>query len=224
MYPNLKKPGAAYQYSNTGYILAQLIIDAASSSHDYATELGRLIASAGLSNTSYAPYFPPPAVAQRMVSGYEINSEDAGLAKLMGKDTSAFSLGWTQAAGGIVSDPSDVSTWVRGLFEGNVLPPKQLTELESLVSIPSGRPITQTSATEPSGFGLGVFQISDPTMGTFWGYQGSTLGYRATYEYLISSGTIVSVFANSQTTSANNTVNSVLFPSIFNSLKTAGKV
>jgi hypothetical protein len=41
---------------------------------------------------------------------------------------------------------------------------------------------------------------------------------------LLSSGTIISVFTNSQTSAAKNTVNAVLFPTLFNTLKAGGKV
>ncbi len=61
-------------------------------------------------------------------------------------------------------------------------------------------------------------------MGLFWGYQGSTIGYRATYAYLPSSGLIICVFTNSQTAEKLNTVNTVLFPNLYATLKAAGKV
>jgi hypothetical protein len=45
VYPTSKTPGAAWEYSNTGYILAQMIIDEASSSKSYETELNQIIAA-----------------------------------------------------------------------------------------------------------------------------------------------------------------------------------
>jgi D-alanyl-D-alanine carboxypeptidase len=76
----------------------------------------------------------------------------------------------------MISTPEDLTKWVRALFEGSVLPPKQLQELTSLVAVPSGQPISPASASQPQGFGLGVFQITDPTLGTFWAYEGSAIG------------------------------------------------
>lgn len=224
VYPSIQTPGAAFEYSNTGYILAQMIVDKASVSHSYETELNNLFARTGLKDTFYAPYFYPASVSQRLVAGYLVNTDDPGLSKLFGKDTSGFSLGWTQAAGGMLSTPEALTTWVRELFEGNVLPAKQRSELQSLVAIPSGQPIAQTSASQPQGFSLGLFQITDPTLGLFWGYQGSTSGFRAAYSYIPSSGLIITIFTNSQTTAVTNTLSTVLFPNVYNTLKAAGKV
>ncbi len=224
VYPTANTPGSAWLYSNTGYILAQQIIDKASPSKSFETEIDRLIASVGLKNTFYQPYFYPAPIMSRLVSGYEVNSDDPGLAALYGRDTSTFSLGWTQAAGGVVANPEDLTIWVRALFEGQVLPQKQLGELSQLAAIPGGQPIAQTTAAQPQGFGLGIFQLDDPTMGRFWGYQGSTIGYRAAYAYLLTSGAIVCVFTNSQAAAAVSTVNSVLFEKIYATLRAAGKI
>ena len=135
-----------------------MIIDKASWWHSFQAELDRLLAQNCLHNTFYEPDFYPAAVTRRLVSGYYVNSDDPGLAKLLGRDTKDFSLGWTQAAGGIIATPQDMTTWVRDLFEGNVLPLKQKEELQSLVAIPGGEPIEQTSSKHPQGFGLGIFQ------------------------------------------------------------------
>lgn len=224
-YPTLETtPGAAWAYCNTGYILAQMIVDKASASKDYETELHRIINAQGLTDTFYQPYFYPPSVTQRLVSGYYVNTDDTGLTNLLGQDISGFSLGWAQGAGGMIGTPEDLTKWVRALFEGNVLPQKQLQELESLVAIPSGQPISHTSLSQPRAFGLGVFQFTDPTYGTIWGYEGSTIGYRATYIYFPNSGMIICAFTNSQTSAANNVFIKDLFPALYRTLKAAGRV
>jgi D-alanyl-D-alanine carboxypeptidase len=223
VYPTLHQPGQ-WEYSNTGYILAQMIIDKASWWHSYQAELDRLFTENNLRNTFYEPYFYPAAVNRRLVSGYYVNTDDPGLAKLLGMDTKNFSLGWTQAAGGIIATPKDLTTWVRELFEGGVLPRKQRKELLSLVAIPGGEPIKKTSDKHPQGFGLGIFQITAPPLGLFWGYEGSTLGYRAAYAYLPDSGLIITVFTNSQAPAAESTVNTVLFAKLYETLKCFGKI
>lgn len=161
----------------------------------------------------------------RLVKGYYVNTDDTGpLSRLLNTETSTYCLGWTQGAGGMISTPLALTAWVRDLFEGNVFAAQQLKELETLVAIPSGEPISSTSSLQPQGFGLGLFQITLAPMGTFWGYQGSTIGYRASYAYLPSDGLIITIFTNSQTQSANNAMNTVLLPAVYNTLKTAGKV
>jgi D-alanyl-D-alanine carboxypeptidase len=221
VYPEIKTPGAKFEYSNTGYILAQLIIDRASRWHSYQAELDRLIEDTDLRDTFYEPYFYPSAVTRRLVAGYYVNTDDTDLTKLLGTDTSGYSLGWTQAAGGMISTPHDLAKWARALFEGDVLPAEQRRELMSLVSVRTGQPIEHTSDSDPAGFGLGVFQITDPT-GVFWGYQGSTIGYRATYAYYPKNGLILCFFTNSQTTKENNEINDELVPKLLATLKAFG--
>jgi D-alanyl-D-alanine carboxypeptidase len=223
VYPN-RNPAPSWSYSNTGYILAQMIIDKASPLHSYQAELNKLIATQGLQDTFYEPYFYPTSIQSRVVAGYDVNTDDLGLSKLFNQDTSRFSLGWAQSAGGMVSTPADLTLWVRALFEGNVLPAKQHAELTSLVAIPSGVPIDGTSSENPQGFALGLFEITDPPRGVFWGYQGSTIGYRAAYAYFPTSGLIICVFTNSQAPTAVSTVNTVLFNTLYDTLHSFGKV
>jgi D-alanyl-D-alanine carboxypeptidase len=223
VYPAHKQPGR-WEYSNTGYILAQLIIDKASWWHSYQTELDRLISETCLHDTFYEANFYPASVNRRLVSGYYVNTDDPGLAKLLGRDTKDFSLGWTQGAGGMISTPEDLTTWVRDLFEGDVLAPQQKMELQSLVAVPGGESIDETSEKHPQAFGLGVFQITAPPLGLFWGYVGSTLGYRAAYSYLPESGLIITVFTNSQTAAKENTVATVLFNTLHATLERFGKI
>jgi D-alanyl-D-alanine carboxypeptidase len=221
VYPNIGS-SPPWLYSNTGYILLEMIINEASPSHSYQTELDKLITTVGLHNSFYQPYFYPSSVTQRLVSGYYENTDPPVIPQLLGTDTSGYSLGWTQAAGGMESTPEDLTQWVRALFEGNILPQQQRTELLSLVSVKTGQAITQTTPSDSQGFGLGIFNVDEPTLGNYWGYQGSTIGYRASYAYFPTTGLIICIFTNSQTSAKDNTVLTVLFPTIYNTLKANG--
>jgi D-alanyl-D-alanine carboxypeptidase len=235
IYPDLRTSGPDWGYSNTSYMLVQMIIDKALASKDrrspaseskdyYTIELKKLIDELGLTDTFYEPYFYPASVRQRLVSGYYVNTEPPVLTKLLGKDTSGFSLGWTQSAGGMISTPEDLTKWVRLLLEGHVLKPKQWSELTSLITIPDGQPIAKTTVENAHGFALGLFQVTDPKLGLFWGYQGSTIGYRAAYSYFPASRVIICVFTNSQVSGAESEVNSVLFHTLYDTLKAHGKM
>jgi D-alanyl-D-alanine carboxypeptidase len=224
IYPNIKTPGAAYEYSNTNYILAQMIIDKASWFHSYKAEVDRLIEEEHLHNTYYEPDFYPAWLNRRLVSGYYVNTDPPVLEKLLGTDTKNYSLGWAQAAGGMLGTPMDLTRWIRRLFEGDVLEPKQKQELESLVSIPDAIKIPSTSSQYPDAFGLGVSQITAAPLGLFWFYEGSTIGYRAAYAYIPASGLIICVYTNSQAPAAVSTVDKVLIINLFQTLKSFGKI
>ena len=195
------QPG--WVYSNTGYELAQLIIEKASG-NAYATELqNRLIGPLGLHNTYYNADIYPAAVQDQMVSGYFYNSGpgNEGLASLLGRDQKPLSTSWAQAAGGVVSSPSDMTRWLRALYQGTVLASAQRSELESLVSQSTGAPIAQVSATEPRGFGLGVAQVFQPAVGgAVWFYEGETLGYRMLHVYFPVQDAVLVIGLNSQPT------------------------
>jgi D-alanyl-D-alanine carboxypeptidase len=205
VYPAFRsKPGTQYHYSNTGYLLAQEVVAARSKSKSFDAEMARIIANAGLQNTYYTSNQYPPNVAARVVAGYyEMN--DPGFEKYIGKDVSGFSLSWAQGAGSIVSTPDDLTRWARAMYEGtSLLPAKQKTELLSLVSTKTAKPIAKATANDPAGFGLGVAQRYTPEFGAFWFYQGETLGFRAAHLYFPKSGLVVAVFANSRPLEKNS--------------------
>jgi D-alanyl-D-alanine carboxypeptidase len=199
VYPAKKfVPGTKYYYSNTGYLLAQEVVAKVSATHSFDKELARIIASAGLKNTYYSSDFYPAAIRKRIVSGYYEN-DDPGFQTFLGRDTSRDSVSWAQGAGSIVSTPADLTTWARLLYQGTVLlPPLQKRELTTLVSTKDARPLRVPVKDDPAGFGLGVAQRFDPKLGTFWFYQGETLGFRAAHLYFPSRDLVVSVFANSR--------------------------
>jgi D-alanyl-D-alanine carboxypeptidase len=74
---------------------------------------------------------------------------------------------------------------------------KQQRELESLISTRTGKPIKNTTVADPGGFGLGVEQTRDPTLGTIWAYQGAALGFRFLLIYLRNSGSTIAIGVNS---------------------------
>jgi D-alanyl-D-alanine carboxypeptidase len=221
VYPKFEsKPGTKYSYSNTGYVLAEEIVAALSPSKNFDTVMAQLIRSAGLKNTFYSSHLYPPAVAKRVVAGY-YEMKDPGLLSLIGKDTSGYSVSWARGAGSIVSTPEDLTIWARELYQGTtLLPQKQKTELESMISIKTGKPLATTTSADPAGFGLGVAQRTAPGLGTFWFYQGETLGFRAVHLYFPAPDLVVAIFANSRPTEENSGLQK-LFGTLYATIQTA---
>ena len=193
-------PTTGYDYSNTNYLLCQLIIERVTH-NSYAGEIERrfLHSNLGLTSTYYAQTQYPANVLDRMVSGYLFDREStmAALAPLLGTDVHDNSVSWMQGAGGIVSTPEDVARWARALYVGPMLAPKQRAELLTLVSMKTGKPINKTSVSDPHGFGLGVVQLREPTAGTVWFYEGQTFGYRMMYLYFPHQDAVIALGANS---------------------------
>jgi D-alanyl-D-alanine carboxypeptidase len=191
-------PTTGYSYSNTNYVLAEMIIERVTG-HSYRQELQeRIIGPLHLRDLYYRADVYPASVTAREPAGYFFNSGDAGLSALMGRDVSRDSLSWARGAGGIIATTSDMTVWERALYTGRLLPPRQEAELMSLVSAKTGKPIARTSPADPMGFGLGIAQITVEPLGTVWFYEGETLGFRTLHVYLPRSGLIMAMGLNSQ--------------------------
>jgi D-alanyl-D-alanine carboxypeptidase len=230
VYPGTPGAPAAttgWSYSNTNYVLAELVIEKVTG-HSYAQELRqRFLARPELllSDTFYESHEYPAAVADRLVSGYFFSNtpDNAGLAPLYGRDVRDLSVSWARAAGAAVSTPTDLTHWVRALYHGAVLKPKQQQELESLVSLRTGKPIADIVKGDARGFGLGVGRDMLPSMGKFWFYEGETLGYRMIYVWYPKSDVIVAVGMNSQPNATDNHGQQLL-QAIYQTLHRAGKL
>jgi D-alanyl-D-alanine carboxypeptidase len=220
-------PTTGWSYSNTNYILGQMIIERATG-NSYGEELRRRFFSdplLQLNSTFYATDQYPPPVRERIVSGYFFNTDpdNASLAPLVGKSVRDYSLSWTQGAGGIVAAMDDVAHWSRALYEGPLLKPKQRRELMTIVSNATGKPIATTTLQDAKGFGLGVGQLTMPNLGTFWFYQGETLGYRVLYAWMPKSDAVIVLGLNSQPPEKANH-NGNLLKTIYSRLQAAGKL
>jgi D-alanyl-D-alanine carboxypeptidase len=189
---------SGYSYSNTNYVLAEMIIERVTEDSYQDQLYRRIIDPLGLCDLHYRPDVYPARVTRREPAGYLFNDQFP-LPGLLGRDVSRDTLSWARGAGGIISTTSDMTRWERALYSGHLLPPKQQAELESLVSARTGQPIASTSLTDPQGFGLGIAQLTVPELGTFWFYEGETLGFRAVHAYFPDSGVIIALGLNSST-------------------------
>jgi D-alanyl-D-alanine carboxypeptidase len=225
-HPHAPPPTTGYDYSNTNYLLCQLIIERATH-NSYASEIERrfLHSSVGLTSTYYAQTQYPVNVLDRMVSGYLFSSEGAmaPLAPLLGTDVRDYTVSWMQGAGGIVSTPEDVARWARALYLGPMLAPKQRAELLTVVSMKTGQPIKETSVSDPNGFGLGVAQQMTRLLGTVWFYEGETYGFRMVYVYLPQQDAVIALGVNSATDPKQD-ASKKLAIALYETLRKAGRL
>ena len=191
-------PGTGWFYSNTNYILAGLIIEAASGMNYEQALTTMILEPLGLHDTYYAGgSHPGPASAGPVMSrvpralyllqdclSYQPEPCTVStLAPLIGKDMRIQNRSWAAEAGAIISNPRDLALWVRALFEKRVIPAKQLAEMTTLVSNKTGLPLQEVSADEPVGFGLGLGRFHRKELGAYWFYEGETLGFRTIFAY-----------------------------------------
>ena len=199
-YATAGKPTHGYSYSNTNYILGEMIIKRVtrdSYRHQLRT---RIIRPLHLHNLHYRPHRYPATLTRREPAGYFFNRQLPGLSRLLGRDVSRTTLSWTRGAGGIISTTHDMTVWEQALYHGRLLPRHQQRELRSLVSSKTGRPIRHTTPSDPEGFGLGIAQMTHPEIGRFWFYEGETLAFRTLHVYLPRSRVIFALALNSQPT------------------------
>jgi D-alanyl-D-alanine carboxypeptidase len=208
-----------YHYSNTDYLLAQMIIEKVTH-HSYASQLTRrIITPLQLATTCLAPSTCPASDARRMPAGYFYIA--GGPPSLIGKAMPPLALTWAQAAGGIVSSLADLTTWDRALYTGQLLPARQQRQLESLVSEATGKPIASTTPGGPAGYGLGVQQENSRETGPFWAYQGQAFGARVLNLYFPRTGMRIALAVNSAT---DNDDLSDLSSSVYQTLQHAGAI
>jgi D-alanyl-D-alanine carboxypeptidase len=192
-------PNSGWFYSNTNYILAALIIEAASGLSYEQALTTMIIEPLGLHDTFYAdgPH-PGPAAAgpvlgrvpralyllQDCLMDQPEPCHESTLAPLIGKDMRTQNLSWAGAAGAMISTPKDLALWIRALFGKQVVPEKQLDEMKTLVSLKTGMPVRDVTADDPRAFGLGLGRAYQKEMGgAYWFYEGETLGFRTIFAY-----------------------------------------
>jgi D-alanyl-D-alanine carboxypeptidase len=185
---------AAYHYSNTNYILAQMVIERVTHGSYFAQVNRRILKPLGMRETCFAPQSCATDTADQMPAGYFAQS---GLPGLLDKPVPPLALSWAQGAGALVSSLADMTTWDRALYSGRMLPAAQQRELETLVSVTTGRPIPAVTLADPQGYGLGIAQRIDPVTGAVWAYMGGTLGFRVLHAYFPRTGMIIALAVNS---------------------------
>ncbi|MGW3090120.1 serine hydrolase domain-containing protein [Streptomyces sp. NPDC001108] len=157
-------PGEKWEYSNTNYLVAGLIVQKVTG-RPVGEEIGRrVIDRIGLRHT----YFPTPGettVHEPHPKGYERETDDGPLVDYTTMD---MSMAW--AAGAVVSTNSDLNRFFAALLGGKLLPPAQLAEMRTTVPAEDRGPGVR--------YGLGLTSTPLSCGGVYWGHGGTALGYR----------------------------------------------
>lgn len=127
-------PGACYHYSNTGFILLGLVIEAETGKPLGTVWRERFFTPLGMTNTYFQGDGPPPATSAR---GYKKTT--TGLVAI--NDGSSYrptesegTVIW--AAGGIIASAPDIARWGRALYGGSVLSATSLARMTAFTFHP----------------------------------------------------------------------------------------
>jgi D-alanyl-D-alanine carboxypeptidase len=163
--------GTAWSYSNTGYVLLGLVVEAASQ-RTLGQELGRsILGPLGLRDTllpDSTPEIPGPSS-----HGYSLPLGPHGEA-LDGPllDFTVQNPSWAGAAGALVSTLPDLTRFFRALLGGRLLPPPLLAEMTTMVEVPPGSiPLPLYHR-----YGLGLLEVETPA-GPLLGNAGGIPGF-----------------------------------------------
>ncbi|MGW1673616.1 serine hydrolase domain-containing protein [Streptomyces sp. NPDC002324] len=155
-------PGTDWNYSNTNYVLAGMVIGKATG-NPYGDEVrARVIEPLGLRSTlvpgTYAKVPGPSSRAYGKLAEtatgptYDVTELNPSLA---------------YAAGEMISDSGDLNRFYTALLKGRLLPPKQLAEMKTTIKV---------DEMPGAGYGLGLIERKLSCGITVWGHGGGIHG------------------------------------------------
>ena len=161
------RPGSAWEYSNTNYIVLGLLAQRVTGRPIGEEITRRVLRRLGLRDT-YWPELGEQRIRGRHPHGYLAAAPGAPWQDLTRIDPS---LGWS--AGQLVSTPRDLGTFMAALLDGRLLAPAQLAEMRSTVSAPGFEP--------GSGwrYGLGLARHRTSCGAAGWGHGGDIQGFES---------------------------------------------
>ncbi|MFF4365048.1 serine hydrolase domain-containing protein [Streptomyces sp. NPDC001594] len=160
--PRTGEPGAAYQYSNTNFVVVGMLIEKATGRPVAKEYERRIIKPLKLRDTSYV--HPDVRIAGSHTHGY-LTPDEAG-APLV--DSTEQTVSWAQSAGAMISSPADLSTFMSALVGGKLVAPKLLDQMLTM---------TPTDAANTRFYGLGLRRY-DLSCGTsVYGHTGTVQGF-----------------------------------------------
>jgi len=166
-------PGEGWAYSNTGYFLLGLAIEAARDAPLATVLRERISHPLGLLDTFLDG---AEQVVGGMVEGHVLGTEL----------TDAVHMSWSWAAGGMVSTVDDLCTWARALRDGWILAPDLREVLTDWIPTPDE---------EADSYGAGLQQMARAGR-TVVGHTGSTIGFNGELFVDPADGTCVALLTN----------------------------
>ncbi|QQQ78334.1 beta-lactamase family protein [Saccharothrix sp. 6-C] len=169
------QPGEQWNYSNTGYLLAGMIVERVTGNtwqHEVRT---RIVQPLGLRDTSLpgtSAFLPGPhatAYERFPEKGLEADPTDPRYGRAL--DVTHYNPSWGGAAGDMISTTEDGNKFLKALIGGKVLRPAQLAEMTKTVRAPKLDP-----GWAGAEYGLGLMWIPN-SCGGHWSHGGNIPGF-----------------------------------------------
>lgn len=189
--PALFVPGQGWSYSDTGYLILGLIVEAATGRPLFDEVRARLLEPLGLEHTSPSDH---PDL-DGLVAGWVDPANPFGLPRstLDSAGVMRWDPGIEGAGGGLVSTPADLVRWARALFSGEALDTPYLEDL--LRGVPT-HPGDDRALDDRVLYGAGVSMRLGGVRGPVFGHAGSVPGYLSTLRHYPRHGVTLAIQLN----------------------------
>ncbi|UUU22125.1 serine hydrolase domain-containing protein [Streptomyces sp. DSM 40750] len=155
-------PGADWNYSNTNYVLAGMVIEKATG-NPYGDEVrARIIEPLGLRATLVPGTYPKVPKPSSRAYG-KLAETTTGPTY----DVTELNPSLAYAAGEMISDSGDLNRFYSALLKGKLLPRKQLAEMKTTIKV---------DEIPDAGYGLGLIERKLSCGITVWGHGGGIHG------------------------------------------------
>ncbi len=194
--PPLFEPGKGWAYSDTGYILIGLVIEAVTGNTCYDEITSRFLTPLGLTLTTPSNRRFLPGLA----SGYMAADNLFGFPpKTTSSDgTMLWNPAFEYTGGGLVSNSLDLARWGAALFGGKAMPGAYLEEL--LNAVPIDRDTTDIR------YGAGVAIYLKGPFGPVYGHGGWIPGYSSSLRHYPDHGVTIAFQINTDIGIVDNSV------------------
>ncbi|SDN20006.1 D-alanyl-D-alanine carboxypeptidase [Allokutzneria albata] len=166
--PAVAPPGTRFEYSNTNFQIAGMLIEKISgqSAGDAITD--RIIRRLGLTDTR-VPKAGDRQLGTPYVHGYA--GRRVGPLFFWTDNTTSLEPSLLSTAGDVVSTQTDMTAFARALADGKVVSSSALAEMRKTVPVPGAK------AGDSDSYGLGLQHLTLSCGGHAWGHAGDTNGY-----------------------------------------------
>lgn len=179
------RPGERWSYANTNYLVAGMVVTAATGQDFRTVSTDRVLRPLGLSASYWAR---PGELELRGPHAHFYGVDPLHPGGVV--DVTRFPTYELGPSGGLVSTPADLNRFWPALFAGRVLPAAQFREMTTDLATVSG-----SDWPAGTGYGLGVARTPLPCGGQLWWHGGSDAG-TTVFTGHDTAGRTVTVYAN----------------------------